>query len=261
MIDIGIDPIMFRIGPLVLAWHGFFSAVGLGVALWLVGKESKRFGVTEDQSSFIALWGILGAIVGARLFHVVDAWEYYAQRPLSIFLINEGGIAIYGAIVGGVLGGVVAAWWRQWPWGPYADLGGIGLILGQAIGRLGDVINGEHRGTPLEAPWSVRYTHPETLGELNVPVSSAVTYELIWDVVIFVILGYLRFRRPQPGVIFWTYLGLYSVGRFFISFFRYDAIVAMGLAQAQLVAMALAFGSALMVIYLATSKRQEQGEY
>src|SRR5438477_4734812 len=197
------------------------------------------------------MWGVIGAIVGARLFHVIDQWDFYAKDPISILKVNEGGLAIYGTIVGGPVAGALYAWRKGLNVARLADVAAPPLILGMAIGRIGDIINGEHHGAHATGfPLGVVYTNPNTLGEIGVPVHLAVGYELVMDLVIFAGLvwlaggvvrrsnGRLRFgwrpRLPRDGMVFWTYQGVYSVGRFFIQFYRQDTPFALGLSQAQL---------------------------
>jgi phosphatidylglycerol:prolipoprotein diacylglycerol transferase len=251
---IDIDPNLITLGPFVLSWHGLFSAVGLGAGIWIALRLLRGTAITEDDVMTTAFWCTIGGLVGARLFHVVDQWDYYSQRPLQILLLNEGGIAIFGAIVGGTVGGVVYALVRRLPVGLLLDAGGVGLILGQAIGRIGDVINGEHHGLPLPAdsPWAVTYVNPNTLGERGIPNHLAVGYEQVWDLLIFGVLLGLWGRLPRAGMLFWLYLLLYSVGRFFITFFRQDTIAAMGLTQAQLVSLGCVAVSIWALIYLLT---------
>lgn len=256
---IHIDPNLIVLGPLVLSWHGLFSAVGLGAGIWIALRLLRGGPVPEDEVMTIAFWGTIGALIGARLLHVIDQWEYYRQQPLQILLINEGGIAIFGAIIGGVLGGWVYARLRRLPVGLLADAAGVGLILGQAIGRIGDVINGEHHGRhlPEGTPWAVVYTHPNTLGEPGVPNHLAVGYELVWDLLVFGVLLGLWGRLPRQGMLFWLYLLLYSAGRFVISFYRQDTIVAIGLTQAQLVALGSAAVAIWSLVYLLTRTARE----
>ena len=251
---IDIDPNLIAIGPFVLSWHGLFSAVGLGAGIWIAARLLRGGPVSEDEVMTTAFWCTVGGLVGARLLHVVDQWEYYSQRPLQILLLNEGGIAIFGAILGGTIGGVAYALVRRLPLGPLLDAGGVGLILGQAIGRIGDVINGEHHGThlPEGTPGAVTYVHPNTLGERGIPNHLAVGYELVWDLLVYGVLLGLWGRLPRPGMLFWLYMLLYSVGRFIINFFRQDTIVAFGLAQAQLVAIATAAVAIWALVYLLT---------
>jgi phosphatidylglycerol:prolipoprotein diacylglycerol transferase len=251
---IDIDPNLIVLGPFVLSWHGLFSAIGLAVGIWIATRLLRGGPVSDDELMTTAFWCTIGGLIGARLLHVVDQWEYYSQRPLQILLLNEGGIAIFGAILGGALGGFIYARLRRLPVGLLADAGAVGLILGQAIGRIGDVINGEHHGArlPEGTPWAVTYVHPNTLGERGVPNHLAVGYELVWDLLIYGLLLGLWGRLPRPGMLFWLYLLLYSAGRFVINFYRQDPAVAFGLAQAQLVALASAAVAIWFLVYLLT---------
>lgn len=257
--NVNIDPNLIALGPFVLSWHGLFSAVGLGAGIWIAARLLRGSIVPEDEVMTTAFWGTVGALIGARLLHVIDQWDYYRQQPLQILLLNEGGIAIFGAIVGGMLGGFIYARLRRLPVGLLADAAGIGLILGQAIGRIGDVINGEHHGQrlPEGTPWAVTYTHPNTLGERGIPVHLAVGYELVWDLLVFGLLLGLWGRLPRPGMLFWIYLLLYSLGRFVISFFRQDTIAALGLTQAQLVALGSAAVALWFLVYLLNRAARE----
>ena len=202
------------------------------------------------------MWGVIGAIIGARLFHVIDQWDFYAKDPISILKVNEGGLAIYGTIVGGPLAGALYAWRKKLN----------GIALGEAIGRIGDIINGEHHGAHATGfPLAVVYTNPNTLGEKGVPVHLAVGYEMILDLVIFAGLVWLmrgivrtpegrwRFnwqpRYPRDGMLFWTYLCVYSLGRFFIQFYRQDTPFALGLSQAQLLSVLTAMAAIWMLVF------------
>ncbi len=258
MIDIHIDPILIQLGPLVITWHGLFTALGVLGGIWLATRLGIERGFSEDDIMSVALWGVVGGIVGARLMHVVDQWAYYARDPLAILRVNEGGLAIWGSIIGGPLGGAIYAWRRGLSIPKMLDFGGLGLILGMAIGRLGDVINGEHHGSDAGVPWSVRYTHPNTLGDLNVPVHLAVGYELIMDVLVLAVCTWLLYRRafPRDGMVFWAMIALYSLGRFFVQFFRLDTPFLWGLSQAQLLSFAVGAIAVWILVYLASSSRR-----
>jgi prolipoprotein diacylglyceryl transferase len=252
-ITINIDPTLFKWDgvPLQITWHGFFTAVGTLVGIWLAVRWAVRAGYTEDDTFSVAMWGVIGAIVGARLFHVIDQWDFYARDPISILKVNEGGLAIYGTIVGGPVAGAIYAWRKGLNVARLADVAAPPLILGMAIGRIGDIINGEHHGAHAQGfPLAVVYTNPNTLGEIGVPVHLAVGYEMVLDLLIFAGLvwlasGFIRDRAsgwhfnwesrlPRDGMLFWTYLGAYSLCRFFIQFYRQDTPFALGLSQAQL---------------------------
>jgi prolipoprotein diacylglyceryl transferase len=219
------------------------------------------------------MWGVIGAIIGARLFHVIDQWDYYSRDPISIIRVNEGGLAIYGTVVGGPLAGAIYAWRRGLNVARLADVASPPLILGMGIGRIGDVINGEHHGAHADGfPLAVVYTNPNTLGEIGVPAHLAVGYELLMDVVIFALLvwlargiirderGRLQFawrpRYPRDGMLFWMYLGVYSLGRFFIQFYRVDTPFALGLSQAQLLSVLTAMVAVWALVYQAARRRR-----
>jgi phosphatidylglycerol:prolipoprotein diacylglycerol transferase len=249
-----------------ITWHGFFTAVGTLVGIWLAVRWAVRAGYTEDDTFSVAMWGVIGAIIGARLFHVIDQWSFYSKDPIAILRVNEGGLAIYGTIVCGPIAGAIYAWRRKLNVARLADIAAPPLILGMAIGRIGDIINGEHHGTHASGfPLAVVYTNPNTLGEIGVPVHLAVGYEMILDLLIFAGLVWLarglvrgpdrrwRFnwdpRFPRDGMLFWTYLGAYSLGRFFIQFYRQDTPFALGLSQAQLLSVLTAMVAVWALVY------------
>jgi phosphatidylglycerol---prolipoprotein diacylglyceryl transferase len=234
VIEINIDPTMVRLGALVITWHGFFSMVGLMAGIWLAVVLARRTSLTEDNILTISLWGIAGAIIGARLVHVLDYWHHYQNNLLQILLINEGGIAIWGAVLGGVAAGALYCRFARLSVAEGADVAGPGLLLGQIIGRIGDIINGEHHGVPAELPWSFVYTHPETLGQRGVPNHPAIVYEMLWNGAALAFVLWL-FGRVPSGVVFWLYLWLYSLGRFIVGFYRLDPAVAFGLQQQQII--------------------------
>jgi phosphatidylglycerol:prolipoprotein diacylglycerol transferase len=182
-----------------------------------------------------------------------------------ILRINEGGLAIYGTVICGPLAGAIYAWRKHLNVARLADVAAPALIMGMAIGRIGDVINGEHHGIHAAGfPLAVVYTNPNTLGELNQPAHLAVGYELIMDLLIFGLLvwlarGFVRDRRrlhfnwdpryPRDGMLFWTYLAVYSFGRFFVQFYRVDTVFALGISQAQLMSVLTAMIAVWALIY------------
>lgn len=166
--------------------------------------------------------------------HVIDYWSYYSANPGAILAFWEGGLAIWGGILGGTITGIIFARISGFSIARYADIGALGLILAQAIGRIGDVINGEHISTATDLPWGVVYTHPNSLSYGLPPTHPAVAYELLMDLFIFGIPWKLRGRIRPDGSLFLLYLTLYSIGRFFLSFLRLDSYtVFLGLNQAQ----------------------------
>ena len=197
--------------------------------------------MTEEAAWSVATWGVVGGIVGARLLHVADRWDFYSEHLDQIVAIWTGGIAVWGAAIGGVLGGLIVALRRtDIPVGATADAAASGLGLGFAIGRIGDIINGEHHAVPCDGVGiCVGYTHPATLGQVG-PVHLVVAYDMAWDLLgtalVLLLLRTALARSPQ-GRIFWIWVLWYALGRFALGFLRIgDPTPVLGLRQDQLVA-------------------------
>lgn len=234
MISIGIPPILFSLGPFSISWHGLLMVVGIGIGVWLPARLAAKEGLSADRLYNMAPWAILGGILGTRLVHVLDYWDYYSSNPGAILAFWQGGMALWGAILGGTLAGLVYSQVKGFAVARYADLIALALLLGQATGRIGDIINGEHISTATSLPWGVVYTHPDSPGSGLAPQHPAVAYELLMDLLIFGVLWKLRGRIKPDGTLFLLYLVSYSIGRFFLSFLRLDSnTVLLGLNQPQ----------------------------
>jgi phosphatidylglycerol:prolipoprotein diacylglycerol transferase len=237
IIKINLDPTLLRLGPLAISWHGFFGAVGVAALLWWSFRRAHERGLAEDLGG--AVWVVaIGAVAGARLAAVVEGWPYYASHPLAILAITEGGIAAYG----GILGGMLALWlycrWRRLPTGRLFDVAGPPMLLGLAIGRIGDIINGEHVAIQSSLPWAVDYINVHTLGQRGLAVHPEVAYEMLMLLAIVAVQVALwrlpRFRDLAPGAEFAAGLLAYAVGRFFLSYLRINPTYIFGLREAQL---------------------------
>jgi phosphatidylglycerol:prolipoprotein diacylglycerol transferase len=239
------DPIIAQLGPFQLGWHGLFTAVAVAVALWLAGYLGAKQGISQDTIYSVAGWGVVGGIVGARLFHVADHLSFYAANPLLIPQVWEGGIAVYGAFIGGLIGGGIAAWRAHLdPW-PLLDIAAPAMLVGQAIGRLGCLSNGDAWGAPVTGSspfWlAIRYTNPNDLlpaDLLGVPTYAYPVYEIIAEIILLAILWLLRDRlRQRPGSMFLLTAIGYAVIRFALTFFRQETVVLWGLQEAQVIAL------------------------
>ncbi|MCK6565229.1 MAG: prolipoprotein diacylglyceryl transferase [Dehalococcoidia bacterium] len=257
-IEIHIDPTMAELGPFTLAWHGFFTAIGIIAGVTLSVRLARAKGLDPNVGQEIALVGVPSAIAGARLFYVAEHWNRFSEDlPHILTGITEGGITLYGGLIGGVLGGLAYGVYRRVPVLRFLDVAAPGMILGQAIGRLGDLINGEHRGTPTDLPWAVRYTHPNTLGDPGVAVHpTAGGYELLGDLAILAILLLVVARvARQPGWVFAWYLLLYAGLRASLSPFRLDEAGALGAAIPQLVGIGVIAAALILSVFLVTHRR------
>ena len=247
MIEIGINPNLLTLGPLTLSWHGVMAFLGVALAVYLVGRWAPEHGISADNAYSTATWAIIGGILGARLVFVVDDWGYYRHNLEEIVFIWQGGLAIWGGFLGGFAGGLVYARLNKIPWAPLADITAPSLPLALMIGRIGDIINGEHFGEMTTRAWGVVYTHPTTQrlyqnNGLDPEVSThpAVFYEFLWLVVVFALLWWVLRPRLRPaGMLFAAFLATYAFGRFFILFFHaYDNWIG-DLNEAQLISLAV----------------------
>ncbi len=256
MLTISINPIAFTIGSLEVRWYGIMIAIAVAVLIiWMIRHLHKAKAKLPAQPDIvIAPVAIIGGVIGAKLVHVLDMWGYYLQHPLEVF--SGGGFAIFG----GVLGAVLAIWIylrivrkeKGSTFGFFADIAAPAVLLAQAIGRVGCLINGCSYGkeAPGWLPWSVVYTNPNSFAPLNVPLHPVQVYEIIFCLVSFGILLRLRERfKAIQGALFLVYLGLYSAWRFGIGFLRSDVLHS-GLNQAQIISLVLIMASIILVVHL-----------
>jgi len=235
MITIDINPIAFTIGSIEVRWYGIFIALAIAVvALWIVREVKKGANISYDTVFTATLVGIPSGVVFARLLHVIDGWDYYSQNLGQI--IGGGGLTAYGGVLGTALGIWVYSKFSKFQFGYFADVAAPGIILSQAVGRVGCTINGCCYGIETFLPWSIVYTHPNSLCPLGVATHPTTVYEIIWNLLVFGVLLKLRGRFKPDGSLFLIYLSLYSVYRLGTDFLRVGTPFLFGLHQAQVIA-------------------------
>ena len=261
-INIGIDPNLGKIFGLLITWHGVFTAVGIIGGVWLAVSiaERPRVGIDADTGYTLSMIVVGCGIVGARALYVI---ERYGDSPsldsfVDIFKITEGGISIYGALIGGAIGGWAYGLWKRLPAAAGADAAAFGMMLGLAIGRIGDIINGEHFAKVSDLPWALTYSHPNSPAFFREPMHPAVAYEMLGDLAILGVLALVWRWRPKSGVVFTSAFLIYAVMRFFVSFLRIDSKEPLfGLTTPQLISLGvIALGTPLLFFFL----RREQPE-
>lgn len=215
-------PQTVSLGPLTIHLYGLVIAVGLMLAVLYCCRRCKEFGLKEDDILDGVLWITPFAIVCARIYYVAFSWKAYASNPISALYIWEGGIAIYGGVLGAVLGIAVFCRIKKLKMATVLDLVLLGFLIGQSIGRWGNFFNREAFGAPTESFFRMglmnsvtgqwEYYHPTFL------------YESVWNLVGLVLLHFLSKKRRYDGQVALGYAAWYGLGRAFIEGLRMDSL-------------------------------------
>ena len=222
-LGISLDPPRtFPLGPLTLHLYGLVIAVGLLLAVLYCSRRCKQFGLKQDDLLDGVLWVTPFAIICARIYYVVFTWEAYADNPISALYIWEGGLAIYGGVLGAVLGIAVLCRVKKLKFAAVMDLVLMGFLIGQSMGRWGNFFNREAFGAPTDsffrmglynsATGNWEYYHPTFL------------YESVWNLAGLVLLHFLSKKRRYDGQIALGYAAWYGLGRAIIEGLRMDSL-------------------------------------
>jgi phosphatidylglycerol:prolipoprotein diacylglycerol transferase len=234
MIFIGVSPVAFTIGALSVRWYGILVALAvLTLILWALREVRRGVDLSYETVFNAALVGIPSGVIFSRLLHVIDQWPYYFQNPGQI--IGGSGLTIYGAVLGAALGIWIYSRFSKISFGYLADVLAPGIILAQAVGRVGCTINGCCYGIETHLPWAVVYTHPESFAPIGVPIHPTQPYEIVYNLIVFVVLLRLRGRFQPSGSLFLIYLTFYALWRFGIDFIREGTDFLFGLHEAQVI--------------------------
>ncbi len=215
----------FNIGPVTIHYYGITIAFATFLGWALAKRRAPKYKIPQEIFDELQILLVIAlALVGARIYHVLDYWKYYSQNLISIFYITNGGIGIWGALFGGLFGLYIFTKIKKIPLLVALDLTVPSLILAQAIGRIGNYINQEGFGPPTRMPWGV-YIDPSkrpTQYLANSYFHPTFFYEAAIDLAIFIALIYFAKRTQTSGKVFALYLILYSASRFFVEFLRID---------------------------------------
>ena len=236
-----IDPIFLHLGPLTIHWYGLTMTLAIFLAAFVASRYVARHGQNPNAIWDMLLWVLIPAIIGARLYFVFiqsprgpNGLDGYLAHPIEILQIWNGGIHIYGAFIFGGIALFLYLRFAKLPPLIFLDGVGLGLLLGQAIGRIGNFINQELYGPPTTLPWGLRIDPDHRIAPFNdlttYPESTRFhplfLYELLWDGIGFALLFWLsrRFQgRLRDGDLFLLYLIWAPLGRFFLEFLRTDS--------------------------------------
>lgn len=251
-----LNPIAVHLGPIAVHWYGVIIATGVIIAVTLAVREGRKRGINPDDVYDMILWALPAALIAARLYYVVFQWPYYSQHPGEIIAIWDGGIAIYGSLIGAGLVVFFFCRSRFIPVWLMLDVAAPTVILGQAIGRWGNFMNQEAFGRITSLSFLQGLHLPDWIinqmlidGAYRQPTY---LYESTWDLMGFVVLMSLR-HYPQffkQGEVFLAYVMWYAFGRFFIEGMRTDSLMLLGTIRvSQLLSIVLFVGALILVIY------------
>lgn len=251
-----IDPVAFKLGPFTVNWYGLIIVTGIVLAYFLAQREAVKRGLHEDFIGDMLLWAVPIAIISARLWYVINKWEFYGQNPGKIIAVWEGGIAIQGALIGAFITAYLFSKKRGVSFLKVADIAAPSIILGQVIGRWGNFINQEAHGGPVTREFLEELMLPNFIIEqmyikdLGTYVHPTFLYESMWNLAGLIILLFVRKFNWRRGEMFFFYLIWYSVGRFYIESLRTDSLYLIGeLRSAQLLSILFVVVALAVLIY------------
>ncbi len=243
------DPFVFHLGPLAPRWYGVLLAAGIFIGLLVTRRQLALRGRDPVLAGEIAVWAVPFGVIGARLYHVVTDWSAFSGHLEKIPLIQQGGLGIYGAILGGALGMAIGARRSGVPLLVILDCAAPATAIAQALGRFGNYANQELFGGPTSLPWGLEidpaHRPPQYLNDAT--FQPTFLYESIWDLIVLVVLLRVarRWRRQAAGSVLALYLALYSLGRFFVEGLRVDPAHHLGPLRLNQVVAAIVFAGSL----------------
>lgn len=231
------DPVAFSLFGIDIAWYGISIALGVVAALLLAQYTCKLVNINYDDMLTVFLITFPIAIIGARLYYVIFEFDQYRDNLMSIFNIRKGGLAIHGGIIAAVIVVAIYCNKKKINFFDIMDMAAPCIILAQGIGRWGNFFNQEAHGGPVTEAFISKFPQFIQKGMLikGTYYHPTFLYESIWNVLVCLLLLYMLKKVSKKGVIFFSYIGLYSVARFFIEGLRTDSLMLGSIRMAQLV--------------------------
>jgi phosphatidylglycerol:prolipoprotein diacylglycerol transferase len=252
-------PILFRFGSLTIYAYGFFLALGFIAGLVLAMIAARKEGVAFERVVDLFFYTVLSAILGSRTLFVLINFDVYRHNPLQIFKVWEGGLVFYGGLILAVGISIGYMRWNRLPIWKWADLFSPPIALGLFLGRIGCFFAGCCYGKETSLPWGVIFTDPNSLARLNIPLHPVQLYEAGSNLALFFFLKWREKRKAFEGQIFWLFLFLYSVTRFFIEMLRGDPrgfLFQKLFSTSQAIGVGLVIASLFMLFYLKKAQRR-----
>lgn len=215
-------PILFKFGGLTIHTYGFFVAAGFFAGILLAKKEAVRTGVNPDKIIDLVFFIFIASIVGARLFYVITVPKIFIEDPVEILRIWNGGLVFYGGFIAAFITVLVYIKTTDLLLWKTADILAPSIAIGQFFGRLGCFSAGCCYGKKCDLPWAVTFTNPDSLAPLHSSLHPTQLYSAVGNLVIFVVIMFLRKQKKFDGQLFWLYVVLYALARFVVEIFRGD---------------------------------------
>ena len=250
-----------------IAYYGIVIVTGMMIAIWIAQREAKRTGQNPEQYLDLAMIGIAAGILGARIYYVIFAWDYYKDDLLSIFNIRQGGLAIYGGIIGACIAVVIYSRKKKQNFSLLMDTASMSIVFGQIMGRWGNFFNREAFGAytnnlfAMQLPVSAvranaitqkMWDHVVTVNGVEyIQVHPTFLYESLWNVGVLLFLFWFRKRKKFNGEVFLMYLIGYGLGRIWVEGLRTDQLLlpVVGLPVSQLLSGCLVVGCTILVVW------------
>lgn len=250
-----------------IAYYGIVIVTGMMIAIWIAQREAKRTGQNPEQYLDLAMIGIAAGILGARIYYVIFAWDYYKDDLLNIFNIRQGGLAIYGGIIGACIAVVIYSRKKKQNFSLLMDTASMSIVFGQIMGRWGNFFNREAFGDytnnlfAMQLPVSAvraneitqkMWDHVVTVNGVEyIQVHPTFLYESLWNVSVLLFLFWFRKRKKFNGEVFLMYLIGYGLGRIWIEGLRTDQLLlpVVGLPVSQLLSGCLVVGCTILVVW------------
>ena len=291
------NPIFLEIGPLEIRYYGLMYAISFMIAIYFGKKWAEKKGINGIIFENFAFITIISGLIGARLYYVLLSLNYYLNNPLDIIAIWKGGLAIHGGIIGGFLGALFYSKKHKLNLWDLTDISAPFLLLGQGIGRVGNLMNGEIHGVPTFTPWNIIFSRQSRFAEWyemyqasslqvqmefnelvpwglvfpsaspageefpNVALHPAMIYEMILNFIGFIIL-YRLYRKwnLSKGIITMIYIMIYAINRSFVSFFRAEDLMVMGMRAPHLISIVMFIIATLGIIVLNRKSLYKENE-
>lgn len=224
-LEFNISPVAFSIFGRDIYWYGIIISTAFLVCVLLAQRDASKFRIDPEDIIELVLFAIPASIVGARLYYVLFNWKEYASSPADIIAIWKGGLAIYGAVLASIITAYFFVKHKKLNGYKFFDFCAPYMSLGQAIGRWGNFVNQEAYGSQTTVPWRMEIIDPHSMSAIS--VHPTFLYESLWNIGLFIFLIWYRNKEKRlPGEIFFLYMALYGLGRFWIEGLRTDSLMA-----------------------------------